>query len=95
MTKSTIELPAVRRWHSPNGYRPVLIVKRGRKHLHVLALKGGKVRVVRLAVLEESLMRPLVAQGKPYPVARAIKQVRFIARARGATGEAQAWLDRL
>jgi len=95
MPNHTISPPFVGRWHSPAGYRSVLVVKLGRRHLHVVVLHRHKVRVERLDIIEHGLMWQLTIKGKPYPVARAKRRFKSMIRTYGATKEARAALAAL
>ncbi len=88
MTKSTISTPYAARWHSPRGYRSLLVVKRGRSRIHVVILIRRRVRLVKLPITEEGFMWQAVHQGKPYPLARALHQFHNMAEQHGATEEA-------
>ncbi len=70
----------------------LLAFKAGRKLLHAVALHAPPVRVVRMPLLERRVLVPLLYQGKPYPVARAVRQFRKAGTTLGITRGAAAVL---
>lgn len=65
----------------------VALVKTGRKWLQVVALTGGKggVRVWKVRKTDARFMTPLMRGNKPYPMGRALKTFRSMARSHGIT----------
>lgn len=85
-----IRLVRYHTWHKvAYGYESAVrcaFVKEGRKWLQVVALDAtvnGGVRVWRVAKSEEAHMIPLMRKGKPYPVKRALKGFRRMAKSHG------------
>lgn len=67
-------------------------VKAGRKWLKVLAIDAtlnGGLRVWRVPTSDQQYMRPLLLRGKPYPVARALKAFRRMAKSHGVSNGAK------
>ena len=62
-------------WHEN---RTLAIVKEGRKYAHGLSLEADRLRVVRVPTGVE--LPPVLYHGKPYPITRAVKHYRPLAR---------------
>jgi len=80
------------RWHSTYGHRAGLLTKVGRRHLHVVLITEGGVRLVKLPLDERERMKPLERNGKPYPAARAARELRRAGKRWGISQEARSAL---
>lgn len=68
------------------------LVKRGRKWLQVIAMDSSPdegLRVWKVPMSDERFMEPLMSNGKPYPMARALKGFRSLAKSHGITKSAK------
>lgn len=72
------------RYH--NGYHYcAAIMKRGRKHLHLVHIEDCGVVVQKLPLKDEKFMEPIQFKDKPYPLPRMIKHLRKFGRERNIT----------
>jgi hypothetical protein len=72
------------RYH--NGYHYcAALMKRGRKHLHLVHIEDCGVVVKKEPLSEERHLTPLEFKGKPYPITRAVRQFKAFGRERGIT----------
>lgn len=76
----------VRNGHN-SSFRSAL-VRQGKKWLQVVAIDAtaeGGLRVWKVPKSDERYMKPLLLNGKPYPMARALKVFRSMAKTHGIT----------
>lgn len=85
-----IKLVSYHTWHKvAYGHESAVrcaFVKTGRKWLQVVAMDAtanGGLRVWRVPLSHEGRMKPLLKNGKPYPVARALTSFRRIGKSHG------------
>jgi hypothetical protein len=78
---SKIELLA---WHSPIGRKSALVKNGGHIWMRVLIM-DGPLSVRRVRIDEMKNMSPMEKNGRPYPLARAVRIFRHYGRAHGST----------
>lgn len=88
----TIRLVQYHTWQKVRGGNTssvrCALVKRGRKWLQVIAMDAspdGGVKVWKVPMSDERFMKPLMHKGKPYPMKRALRIFRSMARTHGIT----------
>ena len=81
----------IMRVHDGDRY-VVALVRRANKYMHLIFIEYEGVKHKAVPVEEERFMKPVFYKDKPYPVARAAKQYRVVARAKGITEAAKSEL---
>lgn len=93
---ATIRLVSYHTWQKVrDGYNSSFrcaLVKAGNKWLKVVALDAtaeGGLRVWKVTKDDERFMKPLLRNGKPYPLARALRVFRSVGKTHGCTRAAK------
>lgn len=91
-----IKLVTYHTWQSVRGGRSsgfrTALVKKGNKWMQVVAMDAtpdGGLKVWKVPVADEQFMKPLLRNGKPYPMARALKRFRSLGATHGITKAAK------
>lgn len=77
------------RYHTDKGFVTCLKVAVGRKLIQIIPMDSSGIKIVKVPLAQERLMKPLELKGKPYPVKRAKKLLRASGRRFGITRSAK------
>ena len=66
-------------------WRTAIITKEGRKFMFLLVLDSYGVHLRRVKKSERKRMKPLMHEGKPYPIRRMVRKYRQFGEAHGIT----------
>ena len=78
------------KYHTNEGQRVCLLVKRGHKHIHLIPIDAAGLAVKKVPLSEERHFGDLTYRDKPYPQARAIRNFKRCYRIFGGTKAAKA-----
>lgn len=72
-------------YHNDLRQATALVVKEGRKLLHIIQIEDRGLRVRKVPKTEARYFKDLTYKGKPYPLRRAIRMYKRAAKTFGAT----------